>query len=752
MKKQRQVLSQKANLPKASEQSPAVAQGKMVQELPLQSGDAVPSRAVGKWLLLQVLAVVCVIALGLWVRLEDLVPWNREPAKAFYAGQPLLTALDGYFYLTLARDLVEGTYRPIDEKRAVPDCPPRPEPPPLISFLTASVAGVLPISINWIAVLLPAVFGALVFLPLYGLGRFFGGPLMGTIAGLMGMLFPYFVYRSGLGWFDTDPLNVVFATAAPYFFLKFGVTTGPRRYYHLLAGLIIYGLCLWWWDQTPQVVTVICLAPLAVAVVFFYRPPGRERWIFFGVLSLGLLVLVVWKGTVLLSQFIAILEAQFGYISKESAGAFPNIGISISEQVKPSLETMIFLSSGNLMTFAVAVCGFIWLVWRHWKHSLFLAVLVVLSAMAFFFARRFAIFCVPVAALGIASFICEIWGLRSRFRILPYLTPLIVVVLTWTLVEVNRAQIYWPKERPNIVSGLELAGKKTPDDAVIWAWWDHGYTIPYWARRASVNDGSVHSGERTVFTGLPLATDSQRLSANFMHFWVARGMQGMQKVSQAMGDDQAKAYAFVKEILSAGPHEARSILEEAHIPPIPELTTTEEWLEFFFPSKPRPVFLFVDELLTRTSYWWFWFGTWDMGRHDGIHEDYRVVTDIYEDNGRLKASDGAEIDMRTGTGTVGNQVIPLQEIAIWDGERSQVKRFNHQSGVVFEASTSNRMGAFMHKDMAPSVFNRLYLRQAFDPEYFRPVILKNPWYQLWEVRGDSWNTGANLKENSGGTN
>ena len=48
----------------------------------------------------------------------------------------------------------------------------------------------------------------------------------------------------------------------------------------------------------------------------------------------------------------------------------------------------------------------------------------------------------------------------------------------------------------------------------------------------------------------------------------------------------------------------------------------------------------------------------------------------------------------------------------------------------------------MHKDMAASVFNKLYLRQSFSREYFTPVIMAAPWYQLWEVRGDSWKAGS----------
>lgn len=741
MKKRRQSPSQKGESPKAPAKAPTVVKAKKApppQPAP-QPQVETPVEPVRKWPWIQVAALVCVVLVGLWVRLEDLVPWYRDPGKAFYADQPLLTALDGLFYLTLARDIVEGTYHPIDEKRAVPDCPPRPSPPPLMSYLTAIVAKVVPISLNWIAVLLPAVLGMLVLLPVYGLGRFFGGPLTGTIAGLMVLLSPYYVYRSGLGWFDTDVLNVTFTTAAAYFFLKFGVTSGTRRYYHLVAGMINYGLCLWWWDQTPEVVTLICLAPLGLAILFFYRPQGRERWIFIGALCLGTLALLLSGGAAVISHLVTHLVYKFQYIAKDTAGAFPNIGVSISEQVKPSFETLVNVSSGNILTFAIALFGLALLVWRHWKESLFLGILFALSVLAFVYARRFAIFCSPLTALGVAYFVNEVWKLRTRFRALTYATPLIIGVLCWPMLVTNHAQTYWPKEQPNLIAGLVQTEKKTPSDAVIWAWWDHGYTIPYWARRASVNDGALHSGDRTVFNGIPLATDSEQLAANLMQFWVARGLQGMSNVYAAMGNDQEKGFVFVKRILSAGPEQASAILRETELLPVPALGTTEEWLEFFFPSNPRPVYFFIDELLTRTSYWWFWFGSWDMEKHDGTHVDYRVVTGVYEENGVLKTRGGGiEVDTQTGNANLGNQTIALQEISIWDGKSSQIKRFNNKSGVVFEVSAPTRLGVLMHKEIAVSVFNKLFLRQIYSPQYFNPVFLQTPWYQLWEVRGDSW--------------
>jgi len=747
MKKRRRVSNSKASPSRSPEPPPPVPKESsgphpQTQLRPLpqpQPRPEEPLMSPGKRRRLQILALVLVVALGLWVRLEDLVSWKKEPGRAFYQGEPLLTALDGLFYLTLARDLVEGTYHPLDEKRAVPDYPPRPQPPPLISVLTAGVTRLLPLSINWVAVLLPAVLGVLIVLPLYGLGKFFGGPLAGTVAALIGLLPPYYVYRSGLGWLDTDCLNVTLAVGAACFFLQFGLTTGRRRYVHFAMGMLTYGLFLWWWDQTPHVVTAICLIPLAVALVFYYRPAPRERWIFLGGLGLGLLLLLLWEGMGPIWRFLGMLQAQFSYISKEVTGPFPNIGVSISEQVRPSFESMVTITSGNFLTFVTALCGLILLVGRHWKESLFLGALFGLSVFAFLFARRFAIFCVPLVALGTGLLVSELWALRRRFKLLTYAVPCFVAILIWPMLELNHTQTYWPKEPPPIVTILAHAEQKTPPEAVIWSWWDHGYTIPYWARRASVNDGSVHSGERTVYNAIPLATDNERLAANFMQFYVVRGMSGMHQFFAATGEDQAKGLAFIQRILADGPEAARAILEETPLPPMADRTTTEAWLEFFFPAEPRPVYLLLDDLLARTAYWWFWFGTWNMDEQDGTHTDYKVVPNIYEENGVLKVKGGGiEIDSRSGRFLRGNQVIPLEEITIWDGLKLQRKRFDQGSNIVLEVSLPHRLGMLTIREMAASVFNRLFLRQAGSPQYFHPVIIHAPWHQLWEVRGDAW--------------
>ena len=78
----------------------------------------------------EAIVVALVVVAAMSIRLEDLVVWTSAPEIFFHQGEPMPASLDSGFYLTLARDLVEGNCGPVDTWRAVPDYPPRPMPPP----------------------------------------------------------------------------------------------------------------------------------------------------------------------------------------------------------------------------------------------------------------------------------------------------------------------------------------------------------------------------------------------------------------------------------------------------------------------------------------------------------------------------------------------------------------------------------------------------------------------------------------------
>ncbi len=682
-------------------------------------------------------AFLLVLAIGLLVRLEDVGDWKRLENRSLYQGEALLTTFDGYFYLTLARDLMEGTYAPLDEKRAVPDYPPRPQPPPLLSVAAAGVAKLTGISLNWVGAVMPALLGVLLALPLFALGYFYGGRVMGLTAALVGVLSHYYVYRSSLGWFDTDCMIVTWALSAAYLFLRFGVEQGPRRYVYFAAGMVIYGLFLWWWDQAPHVATVVTLLPLGVALVFFYRPTAREALFFAGSIAAAVAGVLAWQGIDLPLQIIERIVGQFSYISKEVTGYFPNIGVSISEQDKPTLKEIITVTTDSVPALILAAAGLILLVIRKPKESLFLSVPVLLALLSFLFARRFLIFLAPITALGLGYLVTHLWNLHNRWRIFAVLAPALVIYLSLPAFHKGMEKNFLPKEPPSIIRGMDEASRVTENNAVVWAWWDHGYPLVYWARRTTVNDGSTHTGERSVYNGIPYTTSSYRLAANFMQFYVLRGVSGIQKLYEALDGDAARGLTLIKKVFAVGPQAGRRLIDQARLKPVDHWETTDDWLEYLFPPETRPVYLFVDWRLMRTTYWWYWFGSWDLEKGDGIHPRFEFDTRTLLEGNKLRTNKGVVVDLKTGIlQTKNNKGVQLKSAFINDGKQRRQFNYKPSARYTFEAFLPSRFSTLQDTSISESVFNKLFIRQIAPPKYFRLVSSGMPGYQLWRAQGD----------------
>ncbi len=693
-----------------------------------------------RWL--EVLGIIAIIAVGLFVRLEDLSDWEDYPSRALYQDEALLTTFDGYYYISLSRDMLEGTYDSIDEKRAAPEGIKRPFPPPLMSMIAAGLAKITPFSLNWIGAVLPVILGMLLFLPLYGIGRYYGGPAMALTAALMGLLSHYYVYRSSLGWFDTDCMNTTWAMAAAWCALHFGVEQTRRRYWYFAGGVIIFFLFYWWWDMATEVVSAACILPFLVAFIFFYRPPKKEGIIFGGILAVGLVALLFWQGFDLPMDVVKKISSRYSYISKEIKGDFPNMGVTISEQSKPTLEEIVVRSTGSLPILILSGVGFILLCWRKHKESLFLGVPLALGALSFFFAKRFLIFLAPVSALGLGFLIYQLWVWRRKLKLLTYVTPILVLIMAWPAFSTDIRKTFWPKEQPALIHGMVMAKEKTPENSLIWAWWDHGYPMIYWSRRATMNDGSVHQGERSVYNGLPLATWSFRLSANFIQFYANRGISEIRNFYRTVGDAR-EGYRLIKDILGGGPEEARNILENLQLESVKEKKSVDEWLEFFFPPDPKPAYLFLDWRLVRTAYWWYWLGSWNMEKQDGYHPQLQYYQGLKNDKKNIYGR-GIQVQPSTGVMRFNNGMdLKLELLAVhFPNKAPWVKRYSAEdqqkrSDFYFDYHMKNHLGILQDATLANSVFGKLFVRRMMPKDYFKPISLGFPAYQIWEVQADS---------------
>ena len=692
-------------------------------------------------LICEIFAVIFLISAGIFFRMEDLSDWKKAESHTFYEGQPLHTTFDAYFYLSLAKDLIDGTYYPADEKRGVPDCPPRPSPPPLLSIMASQIVKHSSWRLSWVGAVLPAILGALLTLPVYLLGRYYSGGIAGFTAALLALLYPFYIYRSGFGRFDTDCLNVTFLLISAYLFLRFALLTNWKRYIYCGIALINYGLFLWWWDQTPAVVTAITFLPFVVAILFYYRPTKKEACIFGGIIALGVVAVCLVKGPIFFIEMFKSIINQFLYISKDASGDFPNIGITISEQSVPPVSTVIEYTTGSIPSFIFACSGIALLFYRKFKASLFLASITILSFLAFTCANRFIIFLVPLLGLGSGYLLGELWKLKNRFLPLFIICPLLFAYFAWPLYHENEINAQLPKLTSATVEGMDAAFHKTPDNAVIWAWWDNGYALIYFARRATINDGSLHSGERTYYSALPLGFTDFRLSANFMHFYVVRGMQGINQYVEAAGGNKNTATELMKKILAAGPADARKLIDDAKLRQNQQCSTTDDWLAFFFPAEQRPVYLFLDALLPRIAYWWYWFATWDFDKKDGIHPNYQAFVGLQMKDGIISDGKGLNVNSLTGEIQAEGQAFQLERLRIQTNKDFDERPYSTKSKYCFDFIEPGRYGVLMDKSIAETVFNKLFIRRNFDKNYFMPVQISGMIYQLWEVKSDIYIAG-----------
>uniref|UniRef100_A0A832A3C1 Oligosaccharyl transferase n=1 Tax=Desulfacinum infernum TaxID=35837 RepID=A0A832A3C1_9BACT len=717
------------------------------------------------------------IVSGLWVRLAPYSAWTRHRDRCFVQGEPLPTTFDAPYYMRLARDVVEGTYEARDPLRGVPDSPARPRPVPLLSLLTAGLHKLSGVSIPWLSLALPAALGALSALCLYVPARALMGPLGAVIACAALALSPFFVHRTNLGRLDTDSLNVGLPVLVVGCLM--GFANAPRRAGLWLGSAVAaVGLHAWWWDQSPQTPFLLATVPLATALVKRRRMGDRKSlWVVSALVFCAAAAVLALKGPAPFVDAWHRARGQLTYmLVKQAPGDFPNIGLSISEQVRPSLEEFGRTVAGHAAVLVVAVVGLGWLFIAQPSAFFFFAPLVVLGFAGSFFAQRLAVFAAPLVGLGL-GWVADRMHRRletpgpsfwERFRRegarrprLPrhggdrsassatapppaggsarrwFSAAAAFMVGTLFLLPAffrTAKAVRWPSENAPVVAGMIEAARRTPENAVLWAWWDHGYHLQYWARRGTIADGEIHGGELVVSLAVPLAATDENFAANFMIFFASRGLSGIREFSQANGLSAAHTMKALKAMLSAGPDGCEEKARQLGLTRVPG---EKSWSAFFYPDPPRPVYLFLDQLLLNTAYWWYWFGTWDPEIRDGIHPAYRPVYPVVLwDDPTRRVPGAAGVHLQRGELHLGDRLVPLTSLGVVgpDGTRT-VWRYRDGLGPHLDVHQAASLGVLM--DGAPighSVFHRLFfLNDTSAQGRFRRIAQKPFVYQLWEV-------------------
>lgn len=713
------------------------------------------------WKMLTIFSFCFFLGLGITLRLKPMSYWADNPDIYFVDNEPVFASADGYYYLNIAKELQTGSYSSIDTKRAIPDTISRKSSPPLLPVLLHSFSSLLGTSLSWIGLWLPIILSSCLLFPVYLIGKEYGGKLSGIYSLAIVSTAPIYLSRTRLGWLDTDCLNVVLPFFCTYCFMKFGNENSKYRYLYLSSGFLFFFIFLWWWDMSSTAVIILSLSSLFIALVFDFRPKCTEVFLFYIILAAFVVAYMIIDSS-FFAKFINSLTNYMRYFSK-TAGMFPNIGVSIVEQQKLSSLQNLNTIVPNLWCLIIAVLGTLYLLFKKKSQALYILPMLILGAFSFFYANRFSIFLVPVFALGFGYFFAQLQIHVTKKYVITIFYIIAAASLVWSSAESLTQKPF--AFTGNIVKGMKMVKATTPADSVVWSWWDEGHPLVYWSDRATINDGMVHNGERNFYTALPLASSDLRFSANFMQFYVLRGMAGINLFIKETGGDFNTAIAHLKYILSAGPVDGDLYLQTIQFGNTAQADSIIKTIEFYYPSETKPLYLFLDDWMMKIFRWIYWYGTWNPKTQAGIASlpilkmndiEYRDQTPLNDTisldwkkgllsiSGTLKSVSVHDILVINGSESLSkfrkNTSIPKKRIP-FEGQFAEIVKANEMltdSGsydLVLDI-TEQKMTVIDSKINNTALFKLYKYGNMEKNAYFQQVEGNSGNSQLWEVRGD----------------
>ncbi len=675
-------------------------------------------------------ALLIIILIGIVVRVDQYNLWSYLDRGYLHNEIPLVTNVDSYFYLSLARDIKNNNYTPTDTLRVYPDSPLRPTPPPLLSLLAAKISDLLKLSLEQLAAFLPVFLGVLIVIPVYISFTQLFNRVTGLSAALFCVISPYYLYRSGLGWFDTDSLNVTFSIAFPAIALAINQhNTVLKNTVYLIIYILLFVLFMLWWDQAYYVVTVLALFPLLIRLFFSFK----QRFLYISIIITLITICLI--STQFVEDIFNSLSSIFAYISKSTSSQFPNHGISISEQRPLSINKLAELTSANLLIFAIAISGVLFHIKINRQKLLFFIPVLSIGLMSITYAERFLIFLVPFIALGLGTVI----SLISQYKKGQLFDVLALSVFIFFSVSIllSEQELYSkPIVRSPLVENMTDIQKITPEDAVIWNWCNYGYPLNYWAQRATMCDGSSHDGEHSLYSALPLASSSPQFSANFINFYFTHGENGMRKLLEYFDSDLNKTRHFLNSVFSNGPAEASSIIGTSFTQ-LRQYISKEDLIVFLYPKLTKNVYLYLDRDTMNVTYWWYWFSTWNNETKSGIHPYYKIFYDINYNDNLLHNINGLKIDIHTGVLSFNGATTKLSSLNIIDGINTTKHHYKDGEGGIVDYSINGKFLVLLNKQTSSTLAHNLYLWNI-SSKYFVPVKVVNFEFQLWQVRSDRY--------------
>ncbi len=684
------------------------------------------------------LILIGVVIFGMYLRYEDFNDWKKFGKKFQYQGQYQMANFDSYYYLRTAKEIQNDEYDTLDEKRRFPNGVKRAFIPPLLSWIAAKISSIFNIPLDRVAIYTPVLSAPLLAIIIFFISQAFNFKYISSLsASFFSIISIGYITRTRIGVFDTDCLNVTFLLITCYMLLQFSQIKNCNRYYYLLGACINFLLHYIFWNTVAVIVLISFLFPLTIALVFYFKT--KKDWLKYIILA----SIIVVGFCLNYNEFMTYFDL---FINKKSV--FPN-NISISELDKISFKKYIEGTTRSKFILGLSILGLVVMAWKYRIKMLFFLIPLSLLVSPFFLGIRFLAFCAPMIAVGIGYIIELTFNFRKKNQ--PQLSYLIALAIAIIGISFTFKPITKGFEKPaayNNIKLLTVIEDNIPRDATIWTSSDIGYQILYYLNNPTYADGeftdkNLRNGELHFNLYFPFTAKNFALSANFIQFYSVRGLEGTRFLEKSFRSVET-AYSFMRKVFSKTPGETRIFLEDlkkkSFLPNPDTLTTTKKWLEFLYPKPEKDNYLFLYHLMSQTGSW-FKQGNSNLKtlKTKGLPL-FLALPGLKNLNSKIQNTQ-IDISLQDGSSLYNHQKSYLHSITTYTNDKKE--KINYPENIkkttnkfIFQWNSDNNFGAILDKEMDNMTFIRLFLGNE-ESDYFIPVDLKTPDYQIWKIQGDT---------------
>jgi dolichyl-diphosphooligosaccharide--protein glycosyltransferase/undecaprenyl-diphosphooligosaccharide--protein glycosyltransferase len=379
-----------------------------------------------------------------------------------------------------------------------------------------------------------------------------------------------------------------------------------------------------------------------------------------------------------------------------------------------SFETFASRISGHIITFIVAVAGYIYLIYRY-KVMLLGLPLVGLGFLAYAGGLRFTIYAVPVLAFGVAFLITEIARILPTKK-LKYLSMLAftLMILYPNIMHIKEYKVPTVFNADEVKVLDKLKNIADREDYVV-AWWDYGYPIRYYSDVKTLVDGGKHSGE-----------------VNFpVSFMLSNPQDVAAKLARLDVEYTERAFKLVEENVDKN-FTLRSNIEE--MTKDYGFKDTNDFLlslegDIKLPQKTRDIYFYLPYRMTNIYSTVATFSNIDLMSGEMLKDAlFYMSNNFKQDKNIVNLGNNISFDMQNATVSIGKNVVPIKRFVqtAYDKDMKLVKKIdtiNESAPIsIIYMSVYN---AFLVLDETSynSLYIQLMILEEYDRGLFEEVIL-----------------------------